>query len=87
MKLEEWTSVRDRRYINVNLRNELTSWNLGIVRVDNGGPAAKIMGLITAKLGEFGIFLEPDVVAITADGATAMQKVYLQSCFKYNVLF
>lgn len=73
--LEEWTSVRHRRYISVNVRNGMTSWNLGLIRLDGDCEAAVIVGLITAKLDEFGIFLEPNVIAITIDGTAVMQKV------------
>lgn len=38
-------------------------------------PEVQIAQLLAAKLCDFGIFLEPDVVAVTADSTMLMQKV------------
>ena len=74
--LDEWTSTRNRRYMNVNVHAKGGKfWSLGLVRVLGSMPAEKCVELLETKLGEFGLSLEKDIVCICTDGASVMRKV------------
>ena len=49
---DEWTSLRNRRYINVNLHSESKFWNLGLLRINGGLPAEKCVLLLSEKLNQ-----------------------------------
>lgn len=77
LTLDEWTSTRNRRYMNINAHTDSPDkfWNLGLVRVTGSLPAEKCVDLILERLSVYKISLEEDVVAITTDGAAVMKKV------------
>ena len=72
---DEWTSLRNRRYINVNLHSESKFWNLELLRINVGLPAEKCVLLLSEKLNQYGLSLEKNIVCLTNDGAAVMQKV------------
>jgi len=73
---DEWTSTRNRRYMNVNVHAERSSyWNLGLIRVQGSMPAEKCIELLQGKLADFGVSLDKDIVCICTDGASVMSKV------------
>jgi len=76
LTFDEWTSTRNRRYMNVNVHAaEGEFWNLGMVRVHGSMPAEKCVTMLEGKLSDFGLLLKHDVVAICTDGASVMKKV------------
>jgi len=73
---DEWTSTRNRRYMNINVHAEGPRyWNLGLIHVHGSMPAEKCVKLLQAKLAQFGISLDNDIVCICTDGASVMSKV------------
>lgn len=76
---DEWTSSKNRRYMNVNIHtcknNKAVFWNLGLIRIYGSMPAETAVDLLKKRLSEFGLFLDDDVVNITTDGASVMTKV------------
>lgn len=70
-----WTSVRNRRYMNVNVHSDLDVHNLGLFRVSGSCPAEKIIKILVEELAVFNLSLDKDIVSITTDGASVMQKV------------
>ena len=72
--LDEYNSVQNRRYMNINVHVEDRHWNLGSVRTFGSMPAEKAVAVVKKKLDEFGIDLDSDVVAATTDGASVMVK-------------
>jgi hypothetical protein len=76
LTFDEWTSTRNRRYMNVNVNAAGRQiWNLGMVRVIGTMPAEKCVQLLESKLSNFGLSLTDDIVAICTDGASVMKKV------------
>lgn len=83
LTFDEWTSLRNRRYMNVNLHTAIGREfqdgsrfkNIGLVRVDGTMPAETCIRLLKTKLFEFELSLDRDIVAITTDGASVMCKV------------
>ena len=73
---DEWTSMRNRRYMIVNVHEQGPKfWSLGLVRVSGSMPAEACIKLLEAKLATFGLSLSKDIVAICTDGASVMRKV------------
>ena len=76
LTFDEWTSTRNRRYMNINVHAAGGEfWNLGMVRVHGSMPAEKCVTMLEGKLSDFGLLLKHDVVAICTDGASVMKKV------------
>lgn len=75
LTFDEWTSNRNRRYMNVNAHAANKTWNLGLQRVDGSMNAERCVELLSSKTEQYGISLEKDVMAITTDGASVMKKV------------
>ena len=75
LTFDEWTSTRNRRYLNINVHFSSRVWSLGLVRVHGSLPAEKCVELIEEKLENFDLCLDKDVVSITTDGAAVMKKV------------
>jgi hypothetical protein len=76
VSFDEWTSTRNRRFMNVNVHGPgSTFWGLGLIRVHGSMPAEKCVELLQQKLDVFGLSLTDDIVCIVTDGASVMQKV------------
>ena len=76
LTFDEWTSARNRRYMNVNVHAQGPKyWSLGLIRVQGSMPAEKCVSLLEEKLQQFGLSLEHDVACICTDGASVMTKV------------
>jgi len=76
LTFDEWTSKRNRRYMNINVHaRDGEYWSLGLLRVHGSMPADKCVALVEQKLGEFGLNLSTDIVCICTDGASVMKKV------------
>lgn len=79
--LDEWTSLRMRRYVNINLHNdeEQSAFNLGLVRILGSCNAIQLVDKVNEHLKSFEINFETDIVASTSDGARVMIK-YGREC-------
>ena len=76
LTFDEWTSLRNRRYMVINVHEgEGHHWGLGLVRVEGSMPAEKCILLLKRKLEAFGLNLHTDIVGICTDGASVMCKV------------
>lgn len=71
----EWTSLRNRRYMNINVHSINKFWNLGLILVEGTMPATiRCIELLEVKLNEFGLTIQ-NVISITTDGASVMKIV------------
>jgi|GWRWMinimDraft_12_1066020.scaffolds.fasta_scaffold02566_2 HSP20 family molecular chaperone IbpA len=76
LTFDEWSSLRNRRYMNINVHsNNGKFWSLGLTRVEGSMPATKCIELVQKRLSLFGLCLETDIVGIVTDGASVMTKV------------
>ena len=88
LTLDEWTSIRNRRYLNINIHTHSTLYNLGLIRVKGNCPAEEIKRLTEEKLSEFHLSMN-DIVAATTDGAAVMVKfgkispILHQQCYNH----
>lgn len=63
LSFDEWTSIRNRRYLNINLHSKNCQfWSLGLVRIRESMPADKCIKLLEQKLAEYGLNLQKDIV-------------------------
>lgn len=79
LTFDEWTSTRNRRYINLNIhafsQDKPIFWNLGLVRIYGSMPAEACISILNDKLSEYNLSLDDDIICITTDGAKVMVKV------------
>lgn len=91
LTFDEWSSVKNHRYMNINIHSENKVWNLGLIRMFGSVPATKCVEVVDTKLKEFGLSLKNDIVCITTDGAAVMKKVGTlisadqQLCFVHGI--
>lgn len=95
LTFDEWTSLRNRRYLNLNLHlftgGAANIWNLGLARIEGRFPAEACVTALEKKLQDFKIDLNLDVIAVTTDGAAVMKKVgrllsaHHQLCFAHGL--
>jgi hypothetical protein len=75
LTLDEWTSSRNRRYMNINVMcNDGIFENLGLIRIEGSCGAEKTLDLVNERLKEFNLNLSTDITAIITDGAAVMGK-------------
>ena len=55
LTLDEWTSLRNKRYLNINIHGIGYFWNLGLVRILGSFSAERCVDAVSNKLNEFGI--------------------------------
>lgn len=92
LTLDEWTSVKMRKYLNINIHAHDGTWfNLGLVRISGRADAKTLQDLVRAHLSSFGISFDKDIVACTSDGAAVMVKfghespTIMQLCYNHAI--
>ena len=92
LSFDEWTSLRNRCYMNINLHaRNCQFWSLGLIRITGSMSADKSIELLEQKLAQHGLDLRKDIVGIMTDGASVMKKVgrilpvNQQLCFAHGV--
>ena len=90
--LDEWTSTRNRRYVNIYVNtNGNKCWNLGLVRVQGSLTSNACLELVREKLERHNLSLEHDIVALQTDGPAIMVKMGRisptchQQCFAHGI--
>lgn len=69
LSVDEWTSLRNRRYFNVCIHHtDGALYNLGLVYIPGQCRAIETRQIIEKRLDEFGLIFEQDVVAVSSDG-------------------
>jgi len=76
MTVDEYTTIRRRRYFGVNLHVSESNKTLqtGLIRIMGSCNAESMVEKITEHLREFGINVEKDIVGSTQDGAAINKK-------------
>lgn len=73
--LDEWTSIRNRRYFNVILHGDDGKlYNLGLTFIPGRCGAKETRQIVESLLTEYNISFEQHIVAATTDGANVMKK-------------
>lgn len=92
---DEWTSTRNRRYMNINIHSPFLKSpkkfvNLGLARLEGSATALKCAQTIENRLKMYHLQLE-DLTGLTTDGASVMVKmgrdlpVYHQLCYAHAI--
>lgn len=85
LSTDEWTSVANRRYFNVNIHGtDEFVCNLGLVRILGSFTSERTLECVKEHVAEFGIDLEKHCVAVTADGVSVMVKFGRLSPMEYQ---
>ena len=75
LSFDEWTSQRNRRYLNIIVHGQHSYfWNLGLARINGTLQAEKCIQLLEEKLVKHELNLHTDIVAIITDGASIMKR-------------
>ena len=74
LTLDEATSKRNRRYMNINLHKIKGFISLGLVRIVGGLKAERALELCKKRVEEFGLNFHEDIIATSTDGAAVMIK-------------
>lgn len=91
MSIDEYTTVRHRRYFGINLHSQNTTYKTGLVRILGSCPAEKMVEKVSKHLELFGINYQKDLVGSTQDGAAVNKKfmkimnIVEQFCFNHAV--
>ena len=72
---DEYTSSKNRRYININIHVPGNFFSLGVPRAHGTMPATRQLEVLTDRLSNFDLQFERDIIAITTDGASVMKKL------------
>lgn len=89
--LDEWTSQRNHRYLNINVHHLAEDFNLGLVPIAGSCDAQRTVELVSERLQNFNLNLETDIVAATNDGAAVMKKfgklssIINQLCYSHAI--
>ena len=84
--LDEYTSIKSRRYMNGNLHYDSYPVSLGMVRIEGFVPAERVENLVKEILHEFGLKME-DIVAATTDGANVIKSFGRMICCVHQLCF
>lgn len=80
MTMDEWTSIKNRKYLNICLfGNENIFFNLGMVRIPSKSGADEIRNLLENRLNEYNINFQKHIVATITDGPNVMKKLVKDS--------
>ena len=82
LTFDEWSGINCRRYMTINIHGTTSIWyNLGMIRVWGSQSAETLLHIVELRLAEFGVSIDPDVIAMVTDGASIMKKLgRLASC-------
>ena len=75
ISLDEWTSIKNQRYVGLNLHlDDVTLQSLGMVRTKGPMTAECCLDLVKKRLEDFGLSLQEHIVGMVTDGASVMIK-------------
>ena len=89
--LDEYRSLKNRRFLNINIHQKNKHWNLGLTRVSGSFPAEKAAEIVSERVEEFGLNLADWIVCSVTDGASMMVKfgkivpTEHQTCYTHGV--
>lgn len=89
---DEWTSLRNIRYINLILHGRNSEiWNLGMIRIRRKLSSERCLSYVNKRLKEFELSMSDHIVCIFTDGTSTMTKIakigpaYQQLCLAHGI--
>ncbi|XP_065656025.1 uncharacterized protein LOC136081795 [Hydra vulgaris] len=89
--LDEYTSLKNRRFLNINIHQKNKHWNLGLTHVSRSFPAEKAAEVVSERVEEFGLNLADCIVCSVTDRASMMVRfgkivsTKHQTCYTHEV--
>ena len=89
--LDEYTSLKNQRFLNINIHQKNKHWNLGLTCVSGSFPAGKAAEIVSERGEEFGLNLADCIVCSVTDRASMMVKfgkivpTKHQTCYTHRV--
>ena len=89
--LDEYTSLKNRRFLNIDIHQKNKHWNRGLTRVSGSFPAEKAAEIVSERMEKFGLNLADCIVCSFTDGASMMVKfgkivpTEHQTCYTHGV--
>ena len=89
--LDEYTSLKNRRFLNINIHQKNKHRNLGLARVSGSFPAEKTAEIVSERVEELGLNLADCIVCSVTDGASMMVKfgkivpTEHQTCYTHGI--
>ena len=75
ISLDEWTSIKNQRYVGLNLHlNDATLQSLGMLRIKGSMTAECCLYLAKKRLEDFGLAVKDHIVGMVTDGASVVIK-------------
>ena len=74
LTLDEYTSIQNKRYMNINVHTKDNHWSLGLIEINGSLDSRKTAEIIRRHLHKFGLNLDEHIVGCTTDGAAVMVK-------------
>ena len=90
ISLDEWTSLRNKRYLSLIVHSADTYWNLGLIYIPGSTNAIQLTKMILMKLKEFELDCT-DMCALMSDGAPINKSIAWEAnldwlpCFAHGV--
>lgn len=76
LTFDEWTSLRNRRYLNLILHGRDSKiWNLGLVRIRRKATSERLLSLVEKRLKKFNINVDNHIICVMTDGCPTMTKI------------
>ncbi|XP_039962565.1 uncharacterized protein LOC120776099 [Bactrocera tryoni] len=75
ISFDKWTSVANKRYLNLILHGQKNIWNLGLVRIKGAASSEYCIDMIESRLVDYDLSLATDIISIITDGASTMLKI------------
>jgi hypothetical protein len=91
MTIDEYSTVRRRRYFGINIHCDKKTFKTGLVRIMGSCNAEKMKEVVDHHLSSYGINSEKDLVGSTQDGAAVNKKFMLlmdvidQFCLNHGI--
>lgn len=73
---DEWSSKKNRRYLNIILKSESSQfWNIGLIRIKESFTWDIGLKMVQEKLKSYDLCLQKDIIAIVTDGCAVNIKI------------
>ncbi len=74
LTLDEYTSIQNKRYMNINVHTKDCHWSLGLIEINGSLDSRRTEQIVRKHLYEFGLNLDEHIAGCTTDGAAVMVK-------------
>ena len=84
LTLDEYTSIQNKRYLNINIHEDIAYWSLGLLEINGAFGSNQCAEVVKSCLNDFGLDLEKNIAGCTTDGASMMVKFGRENFFVHQ---